>query len=85
MAGWRCRGEQIQDLLSIIQSGEFASGQGKVDKDTDMINRHMSAIASMVEIDRPLKVVLDAGNGLSGSYMPDVAAQARCRGGVSVL
>lgn len=68
-------GEQIQDLLKIIQSGSFATGQGKIEGDFQMIGHHMEKIASMVKINRPLKVVLDAGNGLSGTYIPPVLEQ----------
>ncbi|MDZ4765729.1 MAG: phosphomannomutase/phosphoglucomutase [Chloroflexota bacterium] len=64
--------QQIQDLLQIIQADGFASGNGVIDTDYDMINRHMGTIQSKVHIKRPLKVVLDAGNGLSGTYVPNV-------------
>ncbi len=64
--------QQIQDLLKIIQTDAFASGQGTVSHDPDMIHKHMDTIGSKVTIHRPLKVVLDAGNGLSGSYVPAV-------------
>lgn len=63
-------GEQIQDLLHIIQSGTFATGQGTVTEDFDMIHKHMDALSRMVKFNRKLKVVVDAGNGLSGSYVP---------------
>lgn len=63
-------GDQIQDLLKIIQDDTFASGNGKVNVDTTVIHRHMDVIASKVKIARPLTVVLDAGNGLSGTYVP---------------
>jgi phosphomannomutase / phosphoglucomutase len=63
---------QIQSLLQIIQSGDFAKGNGHIDKDYEMINRHMDTIAGMVTISKPLNVVLDAGNGLSGTYIPPV-------------
>ncbi len=63
-------GEQIQDLLKLIQSGEFATGAGEVTQDYDMIHKHMAKIGSMVSFKRKLKVVVDAGNGLSGSYVP---------------
>ncbi|MDX2137986.1 MAG: phosphomannomutase/phosphoglucomutase [Chloroflexota bacterium] len=66
--------QQIQDLLKIIQTDAFAVGQGEVSTDYDMIHKHMAKIQSMVTIDRPLKVVLDAGNGLSGTYVPPVLA-----------
>jgi len=41
-----------------------------VDQDFDMIHRHMDTIQSKVRIARPLTIVLDAGNGLSGTYVP---------------
>ncbi|HRF96543.1 MAG TPA: phosphomannomutase/phosphoglucomutase, partial [Aggregatilineales bacterium] len=63
-------GEQIQDLLKIIQTNAFAVGQGLFETDLDMINKHMDKIGSMVSFKKPLTVVLDAGNGLSGSYVP---------------
>lgn len=62
-------GDQITSLLSIIQSGEFATGSGELSTDFDMINKHMSHIGAMVSFPRKLKVVLDAGNGLSGTYV----------------
>jgi phosphomannomutase / phosphoglucomutase len=65
-------GEQIQDLLAIIDSGEFATGEGTVSEDMDMIQKHMSTIQAKVTMAKPMKVVLDAGNGLSGSYVPAV-------------
>jgi len=65
-------GEQIQDLLKIIQSGDFTTGNGSVGSDPDMINKHMAHIGGMVTLAKPLKVVLDAGNGLSGKYIPPI-------------
>jgi phosphomannomutase len=66
--------QQIQDLLTIIQTDAFASGQGALSSDYDMIHQHMAKIQSMVTMARPLKVVLDAGNGLAGTYVPPVLA-----------
>lgn len=63
---------QIQDLLRMIQAGAFKVGEGALISDPDMIHRHMETIASKVKMHRKLKVVLDAGNGLSGSYVPAV-------------
>ena len=63
-------GQQILDLLDIILNDAFAIGSGSVDQDFDMIHRHMDTIQSKVRIARPLTIVLDAGNGLSGTYVP---------------
>ncbi len=62
-------GEQIQELLKIIQAGSFVEGTPQVDADPDMIHKHMAHIGGMVSFPRKLKVVLDAGNGLSGTYV----------------
>jgi phosphomannomutase/phosphoglucomutase len=62
--------QQIQSLLQIIQSDSFASGSGTVEVDLDMIHKHIETIGSKVKFARPLTVVLDAGNGLSGTYIP---------------
>ncbi len=64
--------EQIQALLKLIQTDAFATGQGEITTDPQMIYKHMDTIESKVKINRPLKVVLDAGNGLSGTYIPAV-------------
>lgn len=63
-------GQQIQDLLQMILQSVFVKGNGEVNEDFDMINKHMDKLATMVTLEKPLHVVLDAGNGLSGSYVP---------------
>lgn len=64
--------EQITNLLKLIQNDDFATGEGEVSQDFDMINKHMDEIASHVTLKKPLTVVLDAGNGLSGTFVPGV-------------
>jgi phosphomannomutase/phosphoglucomutase len=63
-------GEQIQQLRQMIEDEAFATGQGEITIDTGMIHRHMETISGKVQIDKPLHVVVDAGNGLSGTYVP---------------
>ncbi len=66
-------GEQIQDLLKLIQTDNFEIGDGERVEDFDMIHTHMDVIQGKVSLgDRKLKVVVDAGNGLSGTYAPPV-------------
>ncbi len=65
-------GEQIQAVLNLIDEGIFAAGDSQVEEDPTMINQHMTAIQRKVHMEKPLKVVLDAGNGLSGAYLPPV-------------
>ena len=63
-------GEQIQELWQIIESDAFAAGAGQLTQDHTLIERHLAAIGGMVTLEKPLHVVLDAGNGLSGKFIP---------------
>ncbi|HLA44209.1 MAG TPA: phosphomannomutase/phosphoglucomutase, partial [Aggregatilineales bacterium] len=64
-------GEQITSLLHLIQKGDFIEGAGKVVSDHGLIDRHMEAIKGKVNPgDRKLTVVVDAGNGMSGAFVP---------------
>jgi phosphomannomutase/phosphoglucomutase len=65
--------QQIQDLLKMIQNDDFEVATSEVVQDLDTIHRHMETIKGMVKMgNRKLKVVVDAGNGLSGTYVPPV-------------
>lgn len=64
--------QQIQTLLKIINDDSFASGNGEIASDSDMIHTHMDTISKKVKFERKLKIVLDAGNGLSGTYIPPI-------------
>lgn len=56
-------GSGIQALLRCIREGSFPQGQGRVSHD-DVIARYIDDIVARVgPLSRPLKVVIDAGNG----------------------
>jgi len=66
-------GEQIENLLAMIQTEDFAAGEGVVSQDPAMGQKHMDTIQHMVKLGgRRLKVVVDAGNGMSGTFVPPV-------------
>lgn len=66
-------GDSIQAIREIIEKDDFITGAGSLDHDREMVKRHMETIASKVKMGpRKLKVVLDAGNALSGLYMKPV-------------
>jgi phosphomannomutase/phosphoglucomutase len=69
-------GDQIQAILKSIQEDDYEVGRGTLDHDPDMVSRHLQTIASKVKLGpRKLRVVLDAGNSLSGLYMQPVYEQ----------
>src|SRR5690554_5176260 len=65
--------QQILDLLRLIQTDDFLTGEGELLRDYHMIHTHMATIQGKVSMgDRKLRVVVDAGNGLGGTYVPPV-------------
>lgn len=65
-------GEELQKVLEIIQKEDFISSPraGLVKKE-DLKDAYLKDLASRVEIDRELKVVVDAGNGAASSIAPE--------------
>ncbi|KXK18447.1 MAG: phosphomannomutase [Chloroflexi bacterium OLB15] len=70
--------QQILDLLEIIEADTFFIGEGQLNTNFDMKNQHMAHIQRMVTLAKPMKVVLDAGNGLVGSIFPQVLRNLGC-------
>ncbi|RUA04127.1 MAG: phosphomannomutase/phosphoglucomutase [Gammaproteobacteria bacterium] len=69
IAGETLSGERIQDLYERIQRQDFSKGHGtstKVDIEDDYIDR----IVADVKLDKPLHIVVDAGNGVAGNIAP---------------
>jgi len=58
-------GEEIQQVLKLIQGNDFESGAGTV-KEIDAVSPYVEEIASQFQFSRRVKVVLDAGNGTAG-------------------
>jgi phosphomannomutase / phosphoglucomutase len=58
-------GEQIQQVLKLIQGNDFETGSGTV-KEVDAATPYVDEIASQFQFSRRVKVVLDAGNGTAG-------------------
>ena len=66
VAGSPRSGEDIQVLLSRIQLGLFSEGQGKIEDASHLMDDYQQRLTQDVTLKRPLKVVLDAGNGIGG-------------------
>jgi phosphomannomutase / phosphoglucomutase len=61
--------EDIQILRRRIEMEDFTSGSGSV-RSQDVIADYIATIVSDVRMARPLKVVLDCGNGVAGGVAP---------------
>ncbi|HEV8437114.1 MAG TPA: phosphomannomutase/phosphoglucomutase [Methylomirabilota bacterium] len=68
---------EIQGLLDTIRRRDFARGAGSMTR-RDPREDYFGAITGSVKIARPLKVVVDAGNGVAGSFAPELLRRLGC-------
>ena len=65
-------GDEIQNVLQTIQSGHFAQGEGQVTQQ-DVGPAYVEEVTRRVgNIARPVKMVVDAGNGAGGPFGPEI-------------
>lgn len=66
---------EIKEILTCIEEERFVEGAGRA-RDESITDRYTADLAARVNVQRPLRVVVDAGNGTSGAFGPDVLRQA---------
>lgn len=65
-------GEEIQDVRRLLESGEFRQGTGSLSHQ-DPVPAYLAMLADKIQLGpKPLKVVIDAGNGTPGLFAQDV-------------
>lgn len=77
VAGDTLSGEAIQALRRRIESGDFTEGEGGYEA-RNIAQTYIDDIAAKIDLARPLKVVVDAGNGVAGAYAPEVLRTIGC-------
>ena len=63
LAGEAFHGEEILELWEIIMTERWHSGRGKETSDSSVLERYREGILSRHRLERPVRVVLDCGNG----------------------
>ncbi len=70
--------EELQKVLAIIQKGDFASGKGEK-LGCETINAdYMDYVTQGIKLQRPVKVIVDGGNGMGGPYLPEILRRLGC-------
>ena len=77
LAGETLAGSAIQDLRRRIQDGDLLSGDGSVEQ-VDVLPDYLERIKADVVLPRPLKVVVDCGNGVAGVVAPRLLRELGC-------
>lgn len=62
----------VQSLRERILRGDLSSGQGAYIEDQTTLTAYQEAIVSQCHIDKPLHIVMDCGNGVTGAFAPDL-------------
>ncbi|HEX7936343.1 MAG TPA: phosphomannomutase/phosphoglucomutase [Paraburkholderia sp.] len=70
-------GEQIQALHQRIVDDNFAQGSGTY-AEYDIADAYLDRIASDVKLARPIKIVVDTGNGVAGGLAPKLFKKLGC-------
>ena len=79
LAGRAIYGEEIQGLRKIIESesAATASSPGLVTA-VDVSKAYLERIVSGIKLSRPMKIVIDSGNGIAGASAPAIFRALGC-------
>ena len=69
--------EQIQDLYQRIVDNRLCHGSG-TRHELDILERYLNDVTQNVRLARPLKIVIDAGNGVTGMIAPQLFRALGC-------
>jgi phosphomannomutase/phosphoglucomutase len=75
--GGTLAGEAIQALRARIERGDVASGAGRL-RLHDVTGSYLDRIAGDVKLARPLRIAVDAGNGVAGAFAPALFRRLGC-------
>ncbi|MBI2121829.1 MAG: phosphomannomutase/phosphoglucomutase [Candidatus Sungbacteria bacterium] len=68
----------MQELQKIVEENEFIKGKGKYEVYKDIIEKYKEDTLNRIRIARPLRVLIDTGNGTAGPIVPDILRKAGC-------
>jgi phosphomannomutase len=77
LGGRAIYGDDIQGLRRRIEAEDYASGQGVVTT-FDLLPEYSARILSDCRLARPMKIVVDSGNGIPGASAPGILRDLGC-------
>ncbi|WP_445938409.1 phosphomannomutase/phosphoglucomutase [Pseudomonas sp.] len=77
IAGDTLANEQIQALKARIDNNDLASGVGTVEQ-VDVLERYFKQIRDDIAMAKPMRVVVDCGNGVAGVIAPQLIEALGC-------
>ncbi len=77
IAGDTLANEQIQALRQRIENNDLASGVGSIEQ-IDLLDRYFNQIRDDIALAKPMRVVVDCGNGVAGVIAPRLIEALGC-------
>lgn len=77
LAGRAIHGEEIQNLRRRIEAEDYVQGTGRTAA-MDIVPEYSHRITSDCKLARPMKIVVDSGNGIPGATAPAILRALGC-------
>jgi phosphomannomutase len=78
LGGRAIYGDEIQGLREIMQAESWVLQAGGAVKQVDISADYQQRIVSDIRISRPMKIVVDSGNGIAGASAPAIFRALGC-------
>ena len=77
LAGRAIHGQEIQHLRQRIEAEDYVRGRGRVAA-MDVVAEYAHRVTSDCRLARPMKIVVDSGNGVTGASAPAILRDLGC-------
>jgi phosphomannomutase len=78
MAGRAIYGDEIQALRQIMETERWTLQAGGARQTVDVLPAYTARIVGDIKLDRPIKIVVDSGNGIAGASAPGILRAIGC-------
>jgi phosphomannomutase len=78
LGGRAIYGDEIQALRTIMQNDTWMLKSGGSAKQVDVTSNYQARIVSDIKLQRPMKIVVDCGNGIAGATAPSIFRAIGC-------
>ena len=79
LAGRAIYGDEIQNLRKVMEAGSATLAPGGSVRKVDITEAYTKRITSDIKLARPLRIVVDSGNGIAGASAPAILRAIGCQ------
>ncbi|MFO7890419.1 MAG: phosphomannomutase/phosphoglucomutase [bacterium] len=70
-------GDEVIKIRELIEKQDFESGDGSIEN-REIVSHYKQMLRERININKPFKIVIDAGNGTAGPIAPDMFEEFGC-------